>query len=187
MTKKCPKCGQSFADPNLNFCLNDGEMLRYEPDPPASRPFQDPPPTQFAREDSPPTLMMNDPRSTDPVGMGASSPLVQSPGQKIYSPPGHYPVELAPPAAPNQLFGILSLVFGACSMTIGWCCSSGLLLGPAAIILGIIGLVQNKKDPLTYGGRGMSIAGIALGGLFLLAYILLIILYGIAIIGGGLN
>ena len=57
----------------------------------------------------------------------------------------------------------------------------------ALIILGIIAMVQNKNNPEAYGGRGLAIGGIVLGGLFLLGYLLLIIIYGIAMIGGGIN
>lgn len=187
MMKRCPKCGQTFADQNLNFCLNDGELLMYEDS--ASRPFPDePPPTKFAGDDSPPTLMMNSPRDTNPVGWPSASPPAQWQGQQqIATPPGHFPVQYATPSSPNQLLGILSIIFGACSITVGWCCSSGLLLGPAAIILGIIAMIQNKNNPDAYGGRGLAIGGIVMGGLFLLGYILLIIIYGIAMIGGGIN
>ena len=48
-------------------------------------------------------------------------------------------------------------------------------------------MVQNKNNPEAYGGRGLAIGGIVLGGLFLLGYLLLIIIYGIAMIGGGIN
>ena len=48
-------------------------------------------------------------------------------------------------------------------------------------------MIQNKHNPDAYGGRGLAIGGIVMGGLFLLGYILLIIIYGIAMIGGGIN
>ena len=48
MTKRCPKCGQSFADPNLNFCLNDGELLMYADDRSGPQFADEPPPTKFA-------------------------------------------------------------------------------------------------------------------------------------------
>lgn len=187
MMKRCPKCGQTFADQNLNFCLNDGELLMYQQE--ASRPFEgETPPTRFADDDSPPTLMMNSPRDTNPVGWAdASPPLVRQGQQQIVTPPGHFPVQYAGYSSPNQVLGILSIILGAFSVTVGWCCSSGLLLGPAAIILGIIAMIQNKNNPEAYGGRGFAIGGIVLGSLFLLGYILLIIVYGIAMISGNIS
>ncbi len=182
MTKRCPKCGQTFADQNLNFCLNDGELLMYQQE--DSRPFNDePPPTKFAGDDSPPTLMMNRPRDTNPVGWAdPSTPAVWQGQQQIVTPPGHLPVQYAAAyAAPNQVLGILSLVLGACSITIGWCCYSGMLLGPAAMILGAVALFQNKSDPTKYGGKGLAIGGIVLGGLYLVGMVLFILLYGAAL------
>jgi hypothetical protein len=43
--------------------------------------------------------------------------------------------------------------------SLGWCCSSGLLLGPAAMITGFIALSQSKKEPEHYGGRGSRSRG----------------------------
>lgn len=184
MTKQCPKCGQSFADQNLNFCLNDGELLMYADDRSAPQFSDEPPPTKFAGDDSPPTLMMKDPRVTDPIGWaGTSSPPVQYQGQQIVTPPGHQPVQYANYAgytSPNQVMGILSLIMGLSSITVGWCCYTGMLLGPAAIILGVITLIQHKGDPMRYGGKGLGIAGIILGGLYLVGIILFILLYGLA-------
>lgn len=181
MTKRCPKCGQNFADPNLNFCLNDGELLMYGEDPSASRQFDDePPPTQFA-DDSPPTLMMDSPRATNPTGWaGVSAPPVQWQGQQVYTPPGHSPVQYGNYSSPNQVLGMLSLILGLCSVTIGWCCYIGMLLGPAAMILGAIALIQNRSDPTRYGGKGMGIAGIILGAVYLVGIVLFILLYGLA-------
>jgi Domain of unknown function (DUF4190) len=183
MMKRCPKCGQTFADQNLNFCLNDGELLMYQQEP--SRPFDDePPPTKFA-DDSPPTLMMNSPRDTNPVGWANASPPAQWQGhQQIVTPPGHTPVQYASYSSPNQVLGILSIVLGACSVTVGWCCYTGMLLGPAAMILGAVALYQNKTDPTRYGGKGLAIGGIVLGGLYLVGMVLFILLYGAALVIG---
>lgn len=184
MMKRCPKCGQSFADQDLNFCLNDGELLMFEQE--AVRPFADDPlPTQFAGDDSPPTLVMNSPRDTNPTGWAESLPRDQWHGrQQIATPPGHLPVHYASYSSPNQVLGILSIILGACSVTIGWCCYSGMLLGPAAMILGAVALFQNKSDPTKYGGKGLAIGGIVLGALYLVGMVLFILLYGVALVIG---
>jgi hypothetical protein len=49
-----------------------------------------------------------------------------------------------------------------------------LALGPAALVLGILGLRYHKKHP-TAGGIGHAIAGIVLGGLTTLAHIVLLL------------
>ncbi|MEP6924129.1 MAG: hypothetical protein ABI954_06670 [Pyrinomonadaceae bacterium] len=87
----------------------------------------------------------------------------------------------------NQTLPIVSLGLGAASITIGWCCSLGLLLAPAALITGFIGLSQIKKNPQTHGGKGLAIGGMATAGVFLAIYILIIVLYGAAFLIGNMG
>lgn len=47
--KICPTCRKSYADDNLNFCLEDGSVL------------------SLASNEPPPTVMMSHPRPTDPA------------------------------------------------------------------------------------------------------------------------
>src|SRR5687767_9393418 len=65
--KRCLRCGQSYSDETLNFCLNDGEFLVRQVE-------YDGPPTRFA-DDSPPTLVMNEPRVTNPIDWASTSPV----------------------------------------------------------------------------------------------------------------
>jgi hypothetical protein len=178
--KRCPKCGQSYTDPDINFCLNDGELLSRLTEPAYQSPFDEQVPTR--QDDSPPTVILDQSRVTNPTGWNppAAPPVKyqQAHGQ-IFNP---YPGS----SSPSQTLPILSLVFGLCSITVGWCCSLGLLLGPAAVIMGIVALIQNKNDPEVYGGRGLAIAGIAIGSAFLVFYLIFMLIYGLAIIGGNL-
>ena len=48
LMKICPTCRKSYADDNLNFCLEDGSVLT------------------LAANEPPPTVMMSQPRPTDP-------------------------------------------------------------------------------------------------------------------------
>ena len=177
--KKCPRCGRVYTDGAINFCLDDGELLGY------------------LAADAPQTLMQNTPANSTDVGPATefmpkpadtretnwphqASPIsYQSPPQPMMQQSyAQYPVRVSP----SQTLAFVSLGLGIGSMTIGWCCSLGLILSPAAIITGIISLVQIKKNPQTNGGRGFAIAGIAIGGVFLAMYLLFIIIYGIALI-----
>jgi hypothetical protein len=66
---------------------------------------------------------------------------------------------------------------------LGFCCSLGFVFGPAAIITGIIALVQNKKDPERYGGRGLAIGGIATGVAFMVFWLIyILVLIGVSIV-----
>lgn len=166
--KQCLKCNQTYDDETLNFCLNDGEMLVQNYDSP--RPY----------DESPPTVMMNDARATNPSNWQApSAPPAVWQGQQVMQ----YPMSVSP----NQTLAIVSLCLGISSVTIGWCCSLGLILSPAALITGFIALSQIKKDPQRNGGRGLAIGGISTGFVYLGVLVLIVIFYGAAILLGGLS
>lgn len=166
--KQCLKCNQTYSDDTLNFCLNDGEMLVQMSGGP--RPYQD----------SPPTVMMNDARATDPTGWQppAAAPSIWQPQQVM-----QYPMAVSP----NQTLAIVSLCLGIASVTIGWCCYIGVILSPGALITGFIALSQIKKDPSRNTGRGFAIGGIVTGVIYFAVLLLLIVLYGAAIFLGSLK
>lgn len=173
--KQCPRCRLTYDDDQLNFCLDDGELLT----------ALGQQPTRYA-DDPPPTLILDQARATNPTGWPASppaSPIAQ--WQSANAPTPQFGQYLMP-FSPNQTLAGVSLGLGVTSLVIGWCCSSGLMLGPAALVTGFIALSQIKKDPTKYGGRGFAIGGIVTGTVFLCIYILIMIIYGLAVIGGGL-
>ena len=90
-------------------------------------------------------------------------------------------------SGPNQTLPIVSLCLGVASISVGWCCYLGVLLGPAAIVTGVIGMVQNKNNPDMYGGRGLALAGIITGALYFVGLVFLILIYGAAIFLGNLR
>lgn len=176
--KTCPKCGQTYSDPNINFCLNDGELLSYMSQD-APRPSSSGRPSAFV-DDAPPTEFFNSPRVTNETNWPQAAPPAP------YSAPQQQFAQFPMQIAQNQTLAVISLIMGVSSVLVGWCCSLGLLLSPAAIITGIIALMQIKKDPQRNGGRGMAIGGIVAGSVFLAGYVLFIIIYGLAIIGSNL-
>ena len=124
----------------------------------------------------------------------AEQPTLDMPGRYVspaeYIPPpapvqGWAPPPPPPyPNQPQQTLAATSLVLGIVSVTVGWCCSFGILTAPIALVLGIVSLVQIKNDPKKYGGKGMAIGGIATSGLYILILGAIILLYGIGIIAG---
>jgi hypothetical protein len=179
--KSCPKCGQSYTDENINFCLNDGELLSRNSESQRS-PFDTPPP-HSATDDSPPTMILDQARVTNPIGWSNTPAAPPVPWQQQQ--PASIP--FAGYVTPNQTLAIVSLCLGASSLVIGWCCSTGLLLGPAAIITGFIALSQIKKDPKNNGGRPLAIGGIAAGGLYVGIYAVIIVFYIITMLLGSIR
>lgn len=64
----------------------------------------------------------------------------------------------------NQTLPIVSLVLGILSL----CCYVSPLTGIAAVITGYLGMKNANNDPQNYGGKGLAIAGMIIGGIFLL-------------------
>jgi hypothetical protein len=133
-------------------------------------------------DDSPPTLMMNSARITNQTNWQQPAQPIQ-PWQRGGHPQQQF-AQFANTLSPNQTLAIVSMCLGIGSMTVGWCCSTGLVLSPAALITGFIALSMIKKDPRAYGGRGFALAGIITGAVFLAFYLVIMIIYGAALIFG---
>jgi hypothetical protein len=155
--KQCPRCKQTYSDENLNFCLEDGELLTvfgYEP--PASRYVDEPPPT----------VMLNEARVTNPANWPGSQPISRPTGQQNIQ---HQPFT-APAFAlsRDKTLPTISLILGIASLVL-MCCYGGIWLGVPAAVLGFLGMKNADRDPGRYEGRGLAIAGMVLGGVSLLA------------------
>ncbi len=85
----------------------------------------------------------------------------------------------------NQTLPIISLVLGIVSI----CCYISPLTGLAALITGYLGIKNANNDPQTYGGKGLAIAGMIVGGIMFLvgaAYYIMIILVYAGLLGASL-
>ncbi len=83
----------------------------------------------------------------------------------------------------NQTLPIVSLVLGIISL----CCYISPLTGLIALITGYLGMKNANNDPANYGGKGLAIAGMIVGGLFFLLgvcyYIYIFVIIGLAASG----
>ena len=161
--KTCSICNQIYNDENLNFCLNDGGVLIE------------------AKDDAPPTIQMNQVRTTqpnwspnEPSSPWGSQPLQAQPPNQPFYPMAAMP----PPTSQNQVLPTVSLVLGILSVFL-FCCYGGFPFGIAALITGWLGYQNTNTDPQQYGGRGLAIAGMVMGIIGFLGTIILVIL-GIA-------
>ena len=166
--KVCPNCQQKYTDDNLNFCLNDGGVLT-------------------SLDDAPPTVMMNQARVTndnwstnqDPFAPAwQSQPMQPHQSNAPFQPAGqNLPFAAAnySGAGGDQTMPIVSLVLGILSLLL-ICCYGGFYFGLAAMIIGFIGMNNANKNPQAYGGKGLALAGLILGGVSFIGTILLVII-----------
>jgi hypothetical protein len=179
----CPRCNQEFTDEWLTFCTQDGTSLvdveASLSEPPATLLSPAMPPSVSPFEQ--PTLDMPgrySPPSYSPPPYSAPQPL-----QSGWTPPP----PPAYPSAPQQSLAVTSLVLGLVSITLGWCCSFGLVTSPVAVALGIVSLVQIKNNPTKYAGKPFAIGGIITGGLYFAILALITLLYGLGFLLGGMR
>ncbi|MBA2705058.1 MAG: DUF4190 domain-containing protein [Blastocatellia bacterium] len=172
--KRCPTCNQTYEDEWLTFCTIDGTPL-----------------IDTGSLSQAPTVVVSEPvEARENMGEQPSAAIApadyQSPPQSIpstwQSPP---PPRMV--AGPSQSLAVWSMVLGLVSITLGWCCSFGLITAPVAIVLGIYALSQIKGQPNRYAGKPLAIAGIVSGGLYFVLLAVIVLIYGLGILLSGLN
>ena len=157
--KQCPRCYQTYSDDQLNFCLDDGELL--------TNFISEPQPSRYV-DDAPPTIMLDSARATNPASWPASSsPPAQWQPQNLqnqqYGSPGFVQKR-------DQTLPTIAMILGILSLAL-ICCYGGIWLGLPAAVLGFLGMRNADNDPSRYGGRGMAIAGMVMGVVSLLSSI----------------
>jgi len=190
--KRCPRCNQEFTDEWLTFCTQDGTSLVDVPVSP-----DEPPPTVFQPPSMPPSVSPTEQPTLDMPGRFVPPPPPSylpppAPVQSGWSPPSSQSGWAAPPpppypVAPQTSLAVTSMILGITSITLGFCCYFGVLTAPVAVALGIASLVQIKNNPNRYGGRGMAISGIIMGALYFVLIVLIMMLYGLGLLMGGLQ
>ncbi len=156
-----------------------------EPEKPALPTFEEPPVNQPFNN----TPFNNNPFENPPIGQNAMANPFSDQNQAWTPPPAPdsnwqnqqigQNTPFQPPVAGggglNQTLPIISLVLGIVSL----CCYISPLTGLGALITGYLGMKNVNNDPNQYGGKGLAIAGMITGGIFLLigiAYYILIFL-----------
>jgi len=197
--KRCPTCNRTFEEDWLAFCTQDGTTL--VDDSPAKR--DEPPPTILAPPPPPPGGWQQPsgglgsgqfqsqpvPPPAPPSNVGAPSGGIgsgQFQGQQQMQAGWQPPPPPAYTQGPKQGIAVASMICGIVSVTIGWCCYLGVLSSPVAIGLGIYQLSQIKKDPDHNTGKPFALVGIITGALYFVGVAVIILIYGIAILSGGL-
>ena len=171
--KRCPTCSQIFEDEWLTFCTIDGSPL-----------------IDTGALYQPPTVVV--PPSAETPADTSQQPSAAIVNADYQSPAQSTPATWQPPpppsvTGPSQSLAVWSMVLGLVSITLGWCCSFGLLTAPVAVVLGIYALSQIKSDPRRYTGKPLAITGIVSGGLYFVVLAVIVLIYGLGILLSGLN
>lgn len=156
--KQCPRCQHTYTDDQLNFCLEDGELLTSVSSGSSSSGY----------DDTPPTMILDQARVTNPASWPESppaSPPVRWQGAQDLQTPGFGQQYVA---ARDQTLPTISLILGILSLLL-ICCYGGIWLGLPAAVLGFLGMRNADGDSSRYGGRGMAIGGLVLGVISFLA------------------
>ena len=94
-------------------------------------------------------------------------------------PPPYRPIN----ARPSQGLALASMITAIAGIVFGmWC--FGPLPGIAAVIMGLLALSQIKKTPEKVGGKPFAVAGVIIGGITLVFYLVLFLWFLLALIFG---
>ena len=145
-------------------------MSDLPPPPPPSGPPPPPPP--------PPPAM---PPSQPPPPPGGG--FVPPPPPAGYTPGGAGMPYAAPAGPRTDGLAIAALVLGIFSLVCSWICL-GVILGPAAAIMGFISRNRIAASGGTIGGGGLAIAGLVLGIIGFLASAVFVLIYVISAANG---
>lgn len=186
--KYCPQCKRQFEEAWLSFCSDDGTPLIQELTPPRD-PNWDPRINEPRRE-----TKVDDPREQrtqwlprDPPMPGAWMPPDERPpmSSPVWQPPPPPPYQPGI-TRPSQSLALASMITAIVGLVFGFWCF-GPLPGIAAVIMGLVALSQIKKTPDKVGGKPFAVAGIAIGAVTIVFYLLVFLWFLLGIGLGGLG
>lgn len=178
--KYCPQCKRQFTEPWLSFCSDDGTPLIQDLTPPRD-PNWDPnirqPKVETPSEQETQWLPREPPLPGAWVAPDERPPM--RPG--AWTPPP--PPSVQPRVGqPSQGLAIASMITSIAGIVLGGCL--GPLPGIAGLIMGIVALSQIKKTPDKVGAKPFATAGVIIGGLTVVFYLLLLLWFLLALLFG---
>ena len=166
--KYCPQCKRQFTEPWLTFCSDDGKPLIEELSPPADpnwNPKIREPKVKTASEQDTQWLPRQTPAPGGWIAPDERPPMAPGPWQP---PPPPYRA----PKTPTQGLALASMIIGILGLVVG---CFGPIPGIIAIVLGFMALSQIKKSPHEFTGKSFATAGVIIGSISLLFYLIVII------------
>jgi len=181
--KYCPQCKRQFDEPWLSFCSDDGTPLIQELTPPMD-PNWDPSIREPKRETKVDTPSEQEWLPRQPPMPGGWIPPDERPSMNsaVWQPPPPPPYRPTN-ARPSQGLALASMITAIAGIVFGmWC--FGPLPGIAALIMGLLALSQIKKTPEKVGGKPFAVAGVVIGSITLVFYLVLFLWFILAMIFG---
>ena len=170
--KYCPLCKKQFDEPWLSFCSDDGTPLIQELTP-AADPNWNPrirePKVETPDEQQTQWLPREPPAPGAWIAPDERPPM--SPGP--WTPPGPPTPTYFPRPQPTQNLALASMITGIVGLLLAGC--FGPIPGLVALVLGLVALSQIKKSPEKYGGKPFATAGVIIGGITVMFYLLLLL------------
>ncbi len=189
-----------FSEPSPPPSPFSGQDVSSPSVPPIPSPFESPKPYSY----DPPTPQFAEPEPVreesafNPFNEPSSQPLAQAEWTPPPAPDAGWQNQqigqdtpFQPPpsgtGSVNQTLPIVSLVFGIVSL----CCYISPVTGIVALVTGYMGMKNVNRDPANFGGKGLAMAGMITGGIFLalglLYWIYVIFIIGFAAMGQMMN
>jgi hypothetical protein len=173
----CPQCKKQFSEPWLSFCSDDGAPLIEELTP-ARDPNWDPkirqPKVETPSEQETQWLPRQAPMPGGWVAPDERPPMRPGPWQ----PPAPPLVRIA--TQPSQGLALASMIIGILGLVAGGCL--GPIPGIVALVMGLTALSQIKKTPDKVGGKPFATAGVIIGAISTVFYMLLVLWFVLSII-----
>lgn len=170
--KYCPLCKRRFDEPWLSFCSDDGTPLIQELTPPAD-PNWNPkirgPRVETPDEQQTQWLPREPPAPGAWIAPDERPPMRPGP----WTPPAPPTPTYFPRPQPTQNLALASLITGILGLLLAGC--FGPIPGIVALVLGLVALSQIKKSPEKYGGKPFATAGVVIGGITVMFYLLLLL------------
>src|ERR1044072_3658278 len=166
--KYCPQCKKEYSEPWLSFCSDDGTPLIQELTP-SKDPNWDPsirePKVETPSEQETQWLPREPPVPGGWVAPDERPPM--SPGAGPPPPPPYQP----PIKQRSQGLALASMITGIAGFLFGGC--FGPLPGIAALIMGLVALSQIKREPDKFTGKPFATAGVIVGAVSVVFYLLI--------------
>ena len=168
--KYCPQCKREYDEAWLSFCSDDGTPLIQELTP-SKDPNWDPnirePKVETPSEQETQWLPRQPPMPGGWIAPDERPPM--SPGVWTPPPPPYQPTIRG--QRQSQGLALASMITAIGGFVLGGCL--GPLPGIAALIMGFVALSQIKREPDKYGGKPYATAGLIVGGISVVFYLIL--------------